>query len=508
MQPNPQSSISAPLPAISCRGGVNGSSETGPSTVNDVDHAAFIEDYGAAIEAGQASLLIGAGLSAGAGYPEWAELLQPIAVEFGVPTTVGLPLQAQYIEQKPGGRERIIEHLATAIGAVTPTPLENHLLLAHLGIGDTWTTNYDPLIETADPHLTVIERDADLVERAGRQRRLNKMHGSIPHGAGKPVGGREQLVLSRDDYDSYDQTHPRLWRLLQARFLTSSFLFLGFSMTDPNLDAVFKIARRVTADKLMPHYAIMKRADADGTFDLQADDLRSAGIELIEVPGYDDVTTLLRELVARTRPTGLFVSGSARTPGDVDSTGSGSYPTAANNEELDGFAEHLGSRLAVEDIPSIVAAGDIGAKVGYRFLSGLEEYDPYRFLLVRRRSLAEVTPPSLRQGQILFIGEQPDMLRSAAFAQVRAVVVLGGGPGTAAEAERALEMGMSVVPVGHTGGAARSVWQSMSADLASHHIGQRPINPQLFEELGSTDSDIAMRATIELIRIGLFCPPR
>ena len=472
-----------------------------------MNHAAFIEDYGAAVEAGQASLLIGAGLSAGAGYPDWAGLLEPIAAEFEVPTTLDLPLQAQYIEYKPGGRERIVEHLATTFGAVTPTPLENHLLLAHLGIGDTWTTNYDPLIETADPDLTVIERDADLVDRAGRQRRLNKMHGSIPHGASEPVGGREQLVLSRDDYDRYDQTHPRLWRLLQARFLTSSFLFLGFSMTDPNLDAVFKIARRVTADKLMPHYAIMKRASDDGIFDFWAAYFSRAGVEVIEVPEYDDVTTLLKKLVARTRPAGLFVSGSARTPDDVDSTGTESYPTAANNEELSSFAQRLGSRLADEDVPSIVAAGDIGAKVGYRFLSGLEEYDPLRFLLIRRRSLDEVTPPSLRQGQILFIGEQPDILRTEAFEHVRAVVVLGGGPGTAAEAEQALKMGMTVVPVGHTGGAARSVWQFMSADLASHHAGQRPINPQQFDDLGSTDSDIAMRATIELTRIGLFSPP-
>ena len=482
-------------------------SASGPSTVDDVDRAALVEDYGASIEAGQASLLIGAGLSVGAGYPVWAGLLETIAAEFEIPTTVDLPLQAQYIEQKPGGRERIVEHLVTTIGAVTPTPLENHRLLAHLGVGDTWTTNYDPLIETADPHLAVIERDEDLVDRAGRQRRLYKMHGSIPHGAGEPVGGREQLVLSRDDYDLYDRTHPRLWRLLQARFLTSSFLFLGFSLTDPNLDAVFKIARRVTTDKPMPHYAIMKRAADDDMFDLRAGDLRSAGIELIEVPSYDDITTLLRKLVARTRPAGLFVSGSARTPGDVDSTSTDAYPTAANNEELDRFAERLGDRLADEDVPSIVAAGDIGAKVGYRFLSRLKEYDPYRFLLVRRRSPDEVGPPSRRQGQILFIGEQPDMLRTAAFKHVRAVVVLGGGPGTAAEAARALEMGMSVVPVGHTGGAARSVWQSMSEDLASHHIGQRPIDPQQFDDLDSADSDTAMRATIELIRIGLFSLP-
>ncbi len=473
-----------------------------------MDHAAFTEEFGAAIEAGQASLLIGAGLSAGAGYPEWSELLEPIADEFEIPPMPDLPLQAQYIENKPGGREHLSEHLATTIGAVKPTPLENHVLLAHLGVRDTWTTNYDPLIETADPDVTVIECDEDLVDRAGQRRRLNKMHGSIPHGATQPSGGRDQLVLSRHDYDRYDQTHPRLWRLLQAQFLTSSFLFLGFSMTDPNFDAVFKIARLVTGDKLMPHYAIMKRPDDDdGTFDLRVDDLRHAGVDLIEVPAYDDITTLLQKLVARTRPAGLFVSGSARNPSDAESADTDTYPTATNSEELDSFAATLGSFLADEEVPSIVAAGDIGAKVGYSFLSELEEYDAARFLLLRRRSPDEVGPPSLRQGQIHFIGEQPDILRTAAFGHVRAVVVLGGGPGTEAEATRALEMGMTVVPIGNTGGAARRIWQAMSADLAEHHVGQRPIDPQQFEDLGSEDVDTAMRAATGLIRIGLFLPP-
>ena len=135
-----------------------------------MDHETFIEDYGAAVETGQASLLIGGGISVGAGYPEWAELLEPIAKEFQIPPTADLPLRAQYIENKDGGRERLSEHLAAAIGAVDPVPRENHVLLAQLGIRDTWTTNYDPLIETADSDLTVIQIDEDLVDRAGRLR--------------------------------------------------------------------------------------------------------------------------------------------------------------------------------------------------------------------------------------------------------------------------------------------------------------------------------------------------
>ena len=471
-----------------------------------MDPDAFIEDYGTAIDTGQASLLIGAGLSVGAGYPEWAELLDPVAAEFSVPEMADLPLRAQYIENQPDGRNRLRSHVATKIGAVVPKPLENHLLLAQLGIADSWTTNFDPLIETADSGLTVIARDAELVERAVEQRRLCKMHGSIPHRATEPVGGRDHLVLSRSDYERYERTHPRLWRLLQAQFLTSSFLFLGFSMTDPNFEAVFKIARLATADKLMPHYAIMKRSDDDGAFDFRSEDLRHAGVELIEITDFREITTLLRKLVARTRPPGLFVSGSYRTPGDAESTGSDTYPTADSNEQLDRFAEVLGHRLADEEFPSIVAAGEVGAKVGYSYLAKLDQYDPSRFLLVRRRSNENVGPPSLRQGQMQFIGDVPDMLRSAAFQHVRAVVVLGGGPGSVSEARSAQDLGMTVIPVAHTGRAAHKIWQVMSDELQRDRDKQQRIDLQLFADLASPDFDTAMRAATGLIRIGLFLP--
>ena len=473
-----------------------------------MDVAGFVDQYGVAIEASQASLLVGAGLSMGVGYPSWAALLEPVATEMGVPTGItDLPLLAQYIENKENGRESLGQHLATKIGGVEPIPLEHHRLLAYLNVRDTWTTNYDPLIETADDSLTVIETDGDLVTRGDYKRRLYKMHGSIPHGSAAPVGGRDQLVLSREDYDQYDRTHPRLWRLLQAQFLTSSFLFLGFSMTDPNFEAVFKIARLTTSERLMPHYAIMKRSDDDGgLFDHQASNLKRSGVELVEISDYSEITSVLQKLVARTRPSGLFISGSSRTPADPTPPGTDAYPTADTNNTLDQFAIELGKRLAHEEVQSIVAAGHIGAQVGYSFLASLGEYDAKRFLLLRRQSNKEVEPPARRQGRIRFDGEQPNLLREIALERVRAVLIIGGGQGTTEEAQQAFELGMTVIPVSHTGGAAHTIWEEMSDNLDSHTVGQRRIDPEQFQKLGSPDRNVAIQAAIDLVRLGLFLP--
>ncbi|WP_419837043.1 hypothetical protein [Candidatus Poriferisodalis sp.] len=97
-----------------------------------MDPEAFIAGCGSAVEAGQASVLAGAGLSAGAGYRSWEGLLGPVAAEFGVPAMDDLPLRAQYIENRPGGRGRFRSGVVTAVGAVVPEPL--------------WCSNGQPVI--------------------------------------------------------------------------------------------------------------------------------------------------------------------------------------------------------------------------------------------------------------------------------------------------------------------------------------------------------------------------
>lgn len=130
---------------------------------------------------------------------------------------------AQYIENKAGGESILLDEIVSRIAAVEPLPLENHRLMVRLPISDVWTTNYDTLVEAADPTLDVVQKDEDLVLRQVGDRRVYKMHGSIPYRASAPVGGRAQLVITRNDYERYAEgTHPRLWRLLQAQFLVVS----------------------------------------------------------------------------------------------------------------------------------------------------------------------------------------------------------------------------------------------------------------------------------------------
>ena len=55
---------------------------------------------------------------------------------------------------------------------------------------------------------------------------LVKMHGC--------VSAPDTIVVTRDDYETYAQHHPAIVTYLQSLLATRTFLFVGFSLTDPN----------------------------------------------------------------------------------------------------------------------------------------------------------------------------------------------------------------------------------------------------------------------------------
>ena len=155
----------------------------------------LVRQFGPMVLAGTATLFVGAGLSQGAGYPGWAQLLDPIRSDASIPATLtDLPLLAEYyIQQVPGGRDRLNARLLQDLSSVSAAPTSGHQHLATLKVAETWTTNYDCLIEEADQDLKVIVKDSDLADRGFAGRRLIKMHGALASG----TTGR---LISTSDY--------------------------------------------------------------------------------------------------------------------------------------------------------------------------------------------------------------------------------------------------------------------------------------------------------------------
>ncbi|MGB8382909.1 MAG: hypothetical protein WCG47_16950 [Dermatophilaceae bacterium] len=124
----------------------------------------LIEALGSACDLGSAGVFVGAGLSSAAGLPGWEKLLEAPRAASNIPLMKhDLPLMAEYILLEPTySRARLEQHILDETLAAGVDATDSHRSLARLGVDQVWTTNYDPLIERADPTALVISSDEDV----------------------------------------------------------------------------------------------------------------------------------------------------------------------------------------------------------------------------------------------------------------------------------------------------------------------------------------------------------
>ncbi len=202
---------------------------------------------------GNAVLFCGAGVSQGR-YPTWDQLLAELATEAGLPAPADadpLDLPQWYVEAR--GRAALERHLVRIFDApAAPTPLQR--ILARFPWEVVFTTNYDRLLERAladqGREVDVVVEDTQVGRVAERSRTtLVKMHGCVsrPH----------SLVVTREDYDAYDLRHPATITYLQSLLSTRTFLFVGFSLRDPNFRNIYRIVQQVLGSFRRYAYAIL-----------------------------------------------------------------------------------------------------------------------------------------------------------------------------------------------------------------------------------------------------------
>jgi hypothetical protein len=277
--------------------------------------------YGQALQDGHAALFIGAGMSRPSGFVDWRGLMSEIAHDLGlnVDQESDLIAVAQYCFNKYQGRDRLNQLL---INELTKDAVltENHRLIASLPVDTIWTTNYDTLIEqsmsSAHKRLDVKTTQESLATTLpGRDATLYKMHGDIsqPH----------EAVVTKDDYETYHEKREAFSIALKGDLLEKTFLFLGFSFSDPNIDHILSRIRALLGRHQRSHYCIIKKPDRRDESDqaqydyearklqLRVGDLSRYGIHAVLIDRYEEVTEILRELQKRAYLRDIFVSGSA-----------------------------------------------------------------------------------------------------------------------------------------------------------------------------------------------------
>lgn len=308
----------------------------------------LIREFSKAIREGNAAVFAGAGLSRPSGFVDWKELLRPLAkdIRLDVNKENNLLAIAQYYRNSKGTRsginQRIVDEFTRSV-----EPNENVSILTRLPIATYWTTNYDFLIEDgirsanrnpdvkSEPEqLSIVTHDRDAV--------VYKMHGDAKNPA--------HAVLTKHDYEMYEQKRPLFRTALKGDLVSKTFLFIGFSFEDPNLDYILGQIHTLLGEDLRDHYCFFKKVqrfdckdDADYGYEiakqeLREQDLRQYGIQTCFVDSYEEITDILHEIESAVRMKNVFISGSAHE-----------FSSPWNRELAETFARELASELVTQE---------------------------------------------------------------------------------------------------------------------------------------------------------------
>jgi len=432
----------------------------------------FVQRFLTELEEDNVAIFAGAGLSSSAGYVDWKELLRPLAEELNLDIDEEQDLVgvAQFYLNE-NGRNRISQQLMDEI-ATAKQPTENHEILSRLPIKTYWTTNYDKLIEKSLEgaskivdvkytinHLALTKKKRDAI--------VYKMHGDIDH--------PDTAVLTKDDYEKYPLNMKPYITSLSGDLVSKTFLFLGFSFTDPNLDYIMSRVKAYFEEHQRQHYCIFKQCSEEEfentkLYDnakikqaLLIKDLSRFQIKTILVDKYSDITEILHRVERVYRRKTIFLSGSAHVFSPF------------NQVDVESFLCLLGKVLIERNYK--ISSG-IGLGIGNAFITGAiqgvyayhngyvndylnmrpfpqhiddkklrdETWEKYRYEVIGSAGIA-----------IFFMGNKADSGN----------VVLADG--VRKEFEIARELGLALIPVGCSGFMAQELWTEVMANVSIYY---------------------------------------
>jgi hypothetical protein len=462
---------------------------------------AFLRDVGKELSEENVAVFAGAGMSAGAGYVDWAELLRPIADELGLDVSKESDLVALaqfHCNDNANNRSQLNQRLIEEFSREA-LETENHKILCRLPIRTYWTTNYDKIIELAldrsgkiadvkytKEHLSTTKPKRDAV--------VYKMHGDVEHA--------NQAVLTKDDYERYHVKMEQYLANLKGDLISKTFIFIGFSFTDPNLDYILSRVRVAYEGNQRRHYCFI-RSVTPGYEENHADfeyrkrkqdyfvkDLERFNVKTILVENFSEITDLLRKLEQNFNSKTIFISGAAHE-----------YGVMKERDAL-GFVYKLSRNLASKGMR--VVSG-FGLGIGSSVISGVLE-QTYSNPKAKVEDHLVLRPfPQSTEGKLplatLWTKYREDMIDHAGIALFMFGNKLSDGNiiysnGMREEYEIARGKGLFLIPIGATGYMAEQLWKEQNSKLQTDAKISEEMK-QLFAKLG--DNNLKDTETIDLV---------
>ncbi len=299
---------------------------------------------------GNLSLICGAGISTRAGIPAWSLLLKTLLTDLFTahsiandsPTIVNEKLAEIYQEHfkptalmvaqylKNGLGKDFVSHIREALYVNNPvtSPLIDSIVelcrpqRSKKSLHSIITFNFDNLIEQNLNKNSIPNKS---IYKEGQRCKsivlpIYHVHGYLPN-SGR-LTRDHQIVFSEDAYHSQFTDSFSWSNLIQLNHLSQNLcLFVGLSLTDPNLRRLLDVAMRKNPDRSLNHYIFKKKnsredigeiaqklklkaAAREYTEDLftvaemlEEQDANNLGLNVIWVNNFDEIPNILQRLL-------------------------------------------------------------------------------------------------------------------------------------------------------------------------------------------------------------------
>jgi hypothetical protein len=451
----------------------------------------MIKKYCEALDEGRAAIFAGAGLSVSAGYVNWAGLLKDVAKELNIKIekhTDLVELAQYYVNETKSTHE-----LSSAILNKFPSstaPTINHKILASLPIDVFWTTNFDKLIENALKEADKVYDVKSLPEslaisKMDSQVTVYKMHGDVDN--------PDKTILTRDQFERYPDTHKAYLTNFSYDLANRTFLFLGLSFDDPNLQYVLKYARNLYHENQRVHYYILKRvsrtdcADDDDfknqtrSQELFVEDMKNYGIQTVFIDNYAAITEILTSIKQKYLRKTIFISGAATNYSPFSELDFKEFISKLSADLIrngfrivNGYGLGLGNEViagALQELKDLHKPVD-GNLIIRPFPQGLT--DPSDMWSVYREEMISLTGVGL-----FFMGNKID----------KATGIQINSPGVRSEYEISKNHNNFLVPVGMTGYMAEELYTEQMVEIKSGGTTYEAYK-DIFNQLGNKSKSL------------------
>lgn len=465
----------------------------------------FIQKYSKAVHEGYAAVFAGAGTSVGAGFVDWKTLVKPFAeeLELDIDKEKDLVKITQYYHNSKRTRGTINQQIINAFSSqeeITDT-VE---ILTRLPISTYWTTNYDKVLEEglkrnnrkADIKISEISLANNIYDRDAV---IYKMHGD--------VSSPETAVLTKDDYELYNETHSLFTIALKGDLISKTFLFVGFSFEDPNLDDILAKIRILLGENTREHYCLLKRIDRatyvdnDGQINesdylndeirqkLRIEDLKRYGIETVLLDSYDEIPIILSQIEKLHLNNSIFISGSIS-----------SYDDFWTESKVNTLCYRLSKELVSQDYK--VASG-FGLGIGSSIINGaLDEIYRSKFKHINEHlslhPFPQVSDGEMNLKEMWFTYRQSIISESGICIFLFGNKLVNGevviADGMKEEFSIAKELNKIIIPVGGTGGSAKEIF-----DLMKKENNQYEYLEGYWEQLESIDEEKIISTILTIV---------